>query len=68
MNDDTTDWLNKFLRINAVGRKSAGSELMSEHGRKGPHRLDGILKADKYALIVTNRRARAGIKQTKFSR
>ncbi len=68
MDDEERDWLNNFLRINAVGRKPARPELMSSPRRKDAHRLDGILKADKLAVIITNRRARAGIRQTKFSR
>lgn len=67
MNDDGRDWLNKFYRLNGLDDNGQWQELLSKTPRK-PARLAQILGSDKYALIVTNRRAARGIKQTRFTR
>jgi hypothetical protein len=77
---DERKWLEEFRRIN--GFDSTGAALNERCGprrvlsndpaqpalRKGPHRLGNIIDADPLAIRITNRRARAGLKPTKFSR
>jgi len=57
-----------LFRLNGLDLKGQPLDVLSKTPRKGPHRLGRILDADHLEVIITNRRARAGRKPTKFSR
>lgn len=76
MADNWQSWRNNFRRINGLTHNDPHAETLSNpprtaraDGRKGAGgRLAAIVDADQLALIVTNRRARAGLKPRRFSR
>jgi len=80
VDDACNKWLAELRRLNGLDRKppardeiSRTSRVLSNEAaqparRKGPHRLDNILRSDALALRVTNLRARAGLKPKGFSR
>lgn len=80
MHDDERKWLQEFRRINGFDISVASlnkiprrpPQLSNDRAqsvrRKGPHRLDNIIRGDSLALRVTNLRARAGLKPKRISR
>lgn len=80
MPGDERNWLDEFKRINgfdvsmrSLNRNSGPHRVLSNDpahpaARKGPHRLGNIIDADRITIIVTNHRARAGLKPKGFSR
>lgn len=74
MDEISDKWLAEFRRLNGFNRTAPvlneigeTHRILSTSLRAGP-RHARILRADKLSIIVTNRRARAGLKPKTISR
>lgn len=68
MADDGSSYRRNLFRLNGLDIDGQPLDVLSKVPRKGPYRLGAILEADALAIRITNRRARAGLKPTKFTR
>jgi hypothetical protein len=66
--DDGQSFRRNLFALNGLDIQGQPLEILSKEPRKGPHRLGAILDADRITVIITNRRARAGMKPNGFSR
>ncbi len=80
MDEFSNKWLAEFRKLNRADitraaddskrgpLRALSTDLAQPARRKGPHRLNNIIKGDALAIRVTNLRARAGMKPTKITR
>ena len=80
MDDASNKWLAELRRLNGFyetaptldsrsdPRRVLSNDAAQPARRKGPHRLDNIIRGDALAIRITNRRARAGLKPKTISR